>query len=81
MLNLDNVKSEEDKMWLDGHSLAIQDVEQAKESFIVLLNKDEEIPPLLREMKLAFVDEYNAYVVKFLKKQGKMMLSTILEDQ
>ena len=81
MLNLDNVKSEEDKMWLDGHELAIQDVEQALENFIALLKKDEEMPPLLREMKLDFTKELGDYVVKFLKKQNRMMLSTILEEQ
>lgn len=81
MLNLDDVKSDEDKMWLDGHDLAIQDVRQAQDSYTVALKMDDDMPKLRKEMFLEFVEEYSDYVVKFLKKQNRMMLSTILEDQ
>lgn len=80
MLSIDDVKSYEDKMWLDGHSLALEDVQTAHKGYLIELKSKEE-PELLLEMQLNAIQKYNDYLVKFLKKQNKMMLSTILEDQ
>ena len=68
-------------MWLDGHSIAIEDVETASSRYSSELKANEEMPKLKQEMELEFVKEYTDYLVKFLKRQNKMMLSTLLEDQ
>ena len=81
MLSADDIKSEVDRMWLDGHSIAIEDVETASSRYSSELKANEEMPKLKQEMELEFVKEYTDYLVKFLKRQNKMMLSTLLEDQ
>lgn len=81
MLSADDIKSEVDRMWLDGHSIAIEDVETASSRYSSELKANEDMPKLKQEMELEFVKKYTDYLVKFLKRQNKMMLSTLLEDQ
>lgn len=80
MNTIDDIIERTDKMWVDGHILATQDVKQAESSFLVNMSR-QEMPDLLREIKIETVKSYTEYIIKFIKKQNKIMIDTIVEEQ
>ena len=77
---IDDINSLADRMRIDGHILSIQDIELAEKSFLTNMSRAK-IPELLLEIKTKDVQEYTEYLKKFIKKQNKMMIDSIVEEQ
>lgn len=79
MNTVDDIIAYADKMWIDGHTVAIQDIKLAEKGFLNNLSK-QNMPELLYEIKTEVVKTYTEYIIKFVRKQNKMMIDSIVEE-
>ena len=77
---IDDLKLDSDKLWIDGYSLAIEDTDKITKEYLDNLEKLD-LPVLLKEIKTNTIKEYNSTLLNHLREQYRVMIDILVEDQ
>lgn len=75
----EDIKSEEDKCWIDGYKLAMEDVNTALSDYINIL-EDEQIASF-RTMQAEIASDFVNYLLHCMEESKDEMIVSVLDSQ